>query len=72
MTIIETTFNFLRILLKMKPICELCGEQFNIKRKELGYDICLECGEELANSNKRLIYETVNTRQERVVMRINK
>ena len=56
----------------MKPICELCGEQFDIKRKELGYDICLKCGEDLANSNKRLIYETVNTRQERVVMRINK
>lgn len=52
-------------------ICEICGEEFNIKRKKLGYDICLECGEELAKQSKRLIYETVNERQERVTMRIN-
>ena len=54
-----------------KPICRICGEKFDINRKLLGYDICLSCGEILANQNKRLIYETVNKRQERVIMRIN-
>ena len=29
----------------MKPECIECGETFNPKRKELGYDTCLECGD---------------------------
>ena len=27
------------------PQCFECGEEFNPKRKELGYEYCLECGE---------------------------
>jgi len=28
--------------------CFECGEEFSNKRKKLGYDICLKCGEEKA------------------------
>ena len=27
------------------PQCFECGEEFNPKRKELGYEYCLDCGE---------------------------
>ena len=27
------------------PECIECGEEFNPKRKELGYNVCLGCGE---------------------------
>ena len=27
------------------PICKECGETYPVRRKELGYSTCLECGE---------------------------
>ena len=30
------------------PQCWDCGEEFNPKRKALGYEYCLNCGEEYA------------------------
>lgn len=53
-------------------VCELCGEPFSIKRKELGYNICLECGEELAQQSTRKMYEIINDFDERVTLHINK
>jgi predicted nucleic acid-binding Zn-ribbon protein len=32
----------------MIPECIECGDEYNPKRKELGYDTCLECGESRA------------------------
>ena len=29
-------------------ICNLCEEEFNDKRRALGYETCLECGEKAA------------------------
>tara|TARA_R110000824_G_scaffold71001_5_gene182001 strand:- start:2779 stop:2994 length:216 start_codon:yes stop_codon:yes gene_type:complete len=29
--------------------CTNCGEEYNYKRKELGYSTCLECGGQSAN-----------------------
>ena len=31
----------------MKNICRCCGDEFNIKRWELGYKYCLLCGEDI-------------------------
>ena len=31
------------------PQCFDCGEEFNPKRKALGYEHCLECGEHYAH-----------------------
>lgn len=28
-----------------KPACVKCGNLYNPKRKELGYAVCLECGD---------------------------
>mgnify|MGYP001177437894 CR=1 FL=1 len=30
------------------PICSECGEEYHPKRKELGYHVCLECGDAMA------------------------
>lgn len=32
----------------MKVICSFCGEYYPLKRKELGYDTCLSCGDNQA------------------------
>ena len=36
--------------IKMKAICRCCGDEFNIKRWELGYKFCLDCGEDMAKA----------------------
>lgn len=37
----------------MKAVfCNYCGESFNPKRKELGYDYCLDCGSEISQREK--------------------
>lgn len=33
---------------KKMPECSNCGEEYNDKRKALGYDICLPCGSQIA------------------------
>jgi ribosomal protein L37AE/L43A len=37
----------------MKPLCVDCGETFSIRRRELGYRLCLTCGETEARGVKR-------------------
>ena len=32
------------------PECEECGDEVNPKRKALGYDTCLTCGEAVAQT----------------------
>jgi|DEB0MinimDraft_4_1074332.scaffolds.fasta_scaffold16982_5 hypothetical protein len=44
MTMITLNNNFSKK--NFTAICEECGDDFSIKRKELGYDTCLACGEE--------------------------
>jgi len=36
----------------MKPLCVDCGETFSIRRRELGYRLCLTCGETEARGVK--------------------
>jgi RNA polymerase-binding transcription factor DksA len=33
---------------KYKPTCKVCGDEFPLGRFQLGYAVCLECGEEIA------------------------
>ena len=37
---------------KYKPTCKLCGDGFEYKRFQLGYAVCLSCGEDIAKSKK--------------------
>lgn len=32
----------------MNPHCFECGEEYNIRRRDLGYKTCLECGDKQA------------------------
>lgn len=32
-----------------KPKCSDCGSTYSQRRRELGYSLCLECGEQAAN-----------------------
>jgi ribosomal protein L37AE/L43A len=32
-----------------KPTCKMCGDEFDARRFKLGYAVCLDCGEEIAN-----------------------
>jgi len=36
------------VLNKKQPECSMCGEYFNVRRKELGYNTCLKCGDKAA------------------------
>ena len=36
----------------LKAICVECGDEYSIKRKELGYRTCLECGD--ANARREV------------------
>ena len=46
-------------------ICRECGAEFSDKRKALGYDTCLDCGEQDAQ-------ELTEQRKERVAPAYNK
>ena len=35
-------------------ICKNCGEEYSDKRKSLGYNICLDCGEHQAIIRKKI------------------
>ena len=37
----------------MKPKCMLCGESFAPKRLELGYRVCLDCGDSQAIQDRQ-------------------
>ena len=34
----------------MKPECDECGEEYNPRRFDLGYRVCLDCGAEQAEA----------------------
>ena len=36
----------------MKPLCVSCGETYSAKRRKLGYQLCLDCGDQVAKSRK--------------------
>ena len=37
---------------KYKPTCKICGDSFPLKRFQLGYAVCLWCGEDIAKAKK--------------------
>jgi hypothetical protein len=39
---------------RMKPKCMGCRKIFSAKRKRAGYNLCMECGEEAAVSERKL------------------
>ncbi len=39
----------------MKPKCMLCGEAFALKRREIGYLVCLKCGDTQAHEVKHCV-----------------
>jgi hypothetical protein len=34
------------------PRCKLCGEPYELGRMQLGYAVCLDCGDELAKDKQ--------------------
>lgn len=39
----------------MKPICVVCGKTYSIKRKQIGFRVCLGCGDKLARKKKHTV-----------------
>ena len=39
----------------MKPLCKSCGAEYSIKRKQIGFNVCLSCGDKIAKSKKHTI-----------------
>lgn len=39
----------------MKPVCMLCGEKFSLARAEIGYKLCLECGDGVAREVRHTV-----------------
>ena len=39
----------------MKAICILCGEPFKFARFQIGYRVCLDCGDEVAHQVKHTV-----------------
>lgn len=37
----------------MKPICGSCGSTFSTARRRAGYHLCMPCGEDRAQSDRR-------------------
>jgi len=40
---------------RMKGVCMLCGDTFKWARFQLGYKLCLDCGEEKAKQHKHTV-----------------
>jgi ribosomal protein L37AE/L43A len=38
--------------MKHIPTCKLCGEQYDLARLDIGYAVCLDCGDEIAKDRK--------------------
>ena len=34
--------------MKHIPTCKLCGEEYDLARLDIGYAVCLDCGDEIA------------------------
>lgn len=45
-------------------VCHYCGHLYDIKRKENGYDSCLECGDTIAKQERPTVYEPLGTRED--------
>ena len=35
-------------MIKHIPTCKLCGEEYDLARLDIGYAVCLDCGDEIA------------------------
>jgi len=38
--------------MKHIPTCKLCGDQYDLARLDIGYAVCLDCGDEIAKDRK--------------------
>jgi ribosomal protein L37AE/L43A len=38
--------------MKHIPTCKLCGDQYDLARLNIGYAVCLDCGDEIAKDRK--------------------
>ncbi len=38
--------------MKHIPTCKLCGEEYDLARLDIGYAVCLSCGDEIAQERK--------------------
>ena len=39
-------------MIKHIPTCKLCGDQYDLARLNIGYAVCLDCGDEIAKDRK--------------------
>jgi ribosomal protein L37AE/L43A len=39
-------------MIKHIPTCKLCGDQYDLARLDIGYAVCLDCGDEIAKDRK--------------------
>jgi len=39
-------------MIKHIPTCKLCGDQYDLARLDIGYAVCLDCGDEIARDRK--------------------
>ena len=37
---------------KYQPHCKLCGKEYDLARLDIGYAVCLDCGDEVAKERK--------------------
>ena len=35
-----------------QPRCKLCGEEYDLARLDIGYAVCLDCGDDIAKERK--------------------
>ena len=35
-----------------KNVCDCCGDTFSVRRADLGYTVCLDCGDNQAQSQR--------------------
>jgi len=41
--------------MSMKPLCKQCGDVYSHKRKNVGYQYCMPCGDRLARAKKHCV-----------------
>jgi hypothetical protein len=40
------------MLKQYQPQCKLCGEEYDLARLDIGYAVCLDCGDDIAKERK--------------------
>lgn len=40
---------------RMKPMCSRCGDTYSAKRANAGYHLCMPCGEDASNKQRRTV-----------------